>query len=104
MTGGDGETAEVIGAAGGFGRDIVGEAVVELRGGLFVLLAQEVEGLEDSRARFVGVEFDAVADGVGRPEADDGAGSVAFFRDDLFEHRLRVGVELGGFGADDFVL
>ena len=103
VAGGDGETAEVIGAPGGFGRDVIGEAVVELAGGFFVLLAQVVEGLEDGFARFVGVELDAVADGVGRPEADDGAGGVAFFRDDLFEHRLRVGVELGGFGADDFV-
>jgi hypothetical protein len=63
-----------------------------------------VEGLEALRARFVGVDLDAVADGIGWPETDDGFGGVALLVDDALQHRLRLGVELGGFLADDGVL
>jgi hypothetical protein len=63
-----------------------------------------VELADHARAGLVGVEFDAVADAVGGPEGDDGAGGVAFFGDDAGEQGLRIGEELGGFGADDLVL
>src|ERR1019366_2473934 len=40
----DGEAAEVVNAAGVLRCDKVGEAMLELAGGLFDLLAEEVEG------------------------------------------------------------
>jgi hypothetical protein len=44
-----------------------------------------------------------VADGVGRPEADNGAGGEQLFIDDALEHGLRVVEELGGSFAYVFV-
>ena len=78
--------------------------MVELARALFVLLPEKVEGFEDLRARLVGINLHRVANAVGRPEADDGFGGVAFFRNDLREHLLRVGKKLGGLLADDRVL
>jgi hypothetical protein len=51
----------------------------------------------------VGVDLDAVADGVGGPEGEDGFGGEALFRNDAGEQRLRVGEELGGFAPTTFV-
>jgi hypothetical protein len=54
-------------------------AVVELVGGFLLLLAEAVEGRERAAARGVGVDLDAVTDGVGGPEGEDGFGGVTFF-------------------------
>lgn len=62
-----------------------------------------MEGRERAAARGVGVDLDAVADGVGGPEGEDGFRGITFFGYDAREEFLRIGVELGGFDADDFV-
>jgi len=107
VSGRDGEAAKVINAAGFFRRDEVGEAVLELAGGFFGLLAKKVEGLQNlcpQITRIRRIDFDAIPDTVRGPEADDGFGGVALFLHDPREHRLGVGVELGGLLADDGIL
>ncbi len=70
---GDGEGADVVGQAGFFGSDEVGERAAGFAAFAVGLLAEEVEALAMFGAGFVGVEFDVVADGVGREEAVDAA-------------------------------
>ena len=77
--------------------------MVKLVGGFVHLLAQLVEARENGAALLVGVDLDVVADGVARPEADNGFGGEAFFGDDSGEQCLRVGKEFLCFDAHDFI-
>ena len=70
----DSEAADVVGDAGLFGRDEVGEALVGVVAALFPLLTQVVNDGSDFGTGVVGVNLNVVADAVGGPEAVDGAG------------------------------
>ncbi len=61
-----GEGADVIGQSGILRRDEIGEGPARLAAFSIRLLPQEMESLEHLVARLIRVQFDVVADGVGR--------------------------------------
>ena len=101
--GGDGELAKEVDAAGVARGEVIGEAMIKLLSGFLELLAEEVEGVEGAAALFVSVDLDGVADAVGGPEGEAGAGLETVLGDDAGEHREGIGVEFSGFDADHFV-
>ena len=88
--GGDDEGADIIGLAAALGRDEIGEREIGPAVAAQQLLAQREQRGELFAARFAGVEADVVADGIGRPEADDGLRTEPALGDDLLQHDLRV--------------
>ena len=105
VTGGDAETADIVGHARGDRRDEVGQAHIGLAVGLLYLLAQVVQGGQGLGARFVGIHRDIVgANPVGGPEAHRGTRAQQFFVDNAAQHCLGIIEELGGLGADHLVL
>ena len=100
----DGKAADVVDPAAIQRRDIVGEAVVELACGLFLLLAKHVEPCRHAPAGLVGIDLDVVADRVARPESDDRVGREALLVHDPREKVPRVVIKLRGLGPDDPVL
>ena len=94
---GDGESADVVGAAAILRRDEIGESVVG-RVFLDLLLPKRVQGCA------VG-QHDVVTDAVGLKVADDAFGGETIILDDEIEQGIRIAVELRGlgFGAGFFV-
>ncbi|OPZ09737.1 MAG: hypothetical protein BWZ08_00202 [candidate division BRC1 bacterium ADurb.BinA292] len=95
----DGKPAEIVEPAAFARRDEIGQAVVRFAVGALPLLAQEVERGKQAAAAFVGVDFDIIADGVGRMEENDAAGAQTALANDALEQPARVVIELAGFGA-----
>ena len=70
--GGNGESADPVRCA--LGRYKIGQAVMRFAGRSFLLLTQSLPDHADPFPRFVGVDLDIVADGIGRVKAEDGVG------------------------------
>mmetsp|Transcript_35398 Transcript_35398/g.113784 ORF Transcript_35398/g.113784 Transcript_35398/m.113784 type:complete len:241 (+) Transcript_35398:451-1173(+) len=88
-----GEAADVVLDARLLGGDKVGEREVVVV--LALLLLPERVQHAAHRARAVRrVHLDVVADRIGRPDADDGAGLERLVLDDVGDERLAVGVQL----------
>src|SRR5262249_52110725 len=101
VAGGDGETADVIRAAGGLRGNEVGEGVVDgVPLALVHLLSEGVEGGEYILARVAGVDLDVVAGGVGREEAVDAVGGGGAPGGAGVEEGLGVSEEFAGALAD----
>jgi hypothetical protein len=62
-------------------RNEISERLMRLAGRTLMLLAQGMPGHRNVTARFVGIDFDVVADRVGRVEAEDGVGGDPLFGD-----------------------
>ena len=101
MTNGDREAAQIITSARVFWREIIGEAVIVLVGRLFILLPQKVKSMQNFSARFVSINFHAIPDRIGGPEAEDRLRRVTLLGHNLREHFLRIRVEFRGLFADD---
>jgi hypothetical protein len=96
----------------GLGRDEVCQAAagthVQLAvctsgGGFFGLLAQAVPNHCHLAAAFVGVNFNVVAQAVGRVQSHHPVGRQPAPFNQALEHALRVGIHANGFSADHLV-
>ena len=91
--GGDDEGADIIRLAALLGRDEIGEREIGLAVALLQLLAQRVQRRDPLIARLAIVERDVVADGIRRPEADDGLGREPALLDNPLQHGTGVIVQ-----------
>ena len=78
--------------------------MIGLHRGLLELLAQEMEPTERGGTRLVRIDLDAVADGVGRPEADDRACGETLLAHDPLQQAEGIGVEPRRLAADHGIL
>ena len=93
-TGGHGECADMVPFPGLLRGNEIGQRKIRLPGRFLRLLPEAVEHGQQSPAVPVRIHLDIVmADGVGREQADHGAGAEPVFPDDVVEHRAGVGME-----------
>src|SRR5690606_25101341 len=87
---------------GGWGEALwykISQTQIGLAGSFFALLPQMVQSGAHLRARFVGINFNVVADRIGGENADDGTRTQPFFINDAAQQRAGVVVEFLRFGA-----
>ena len=101
---GHGKRAQIIGEAGLFGSDEVGQRILGFALRLLHLLPQRIEGRQQACARRVRVELDVVAHAIRREKTGHAARGELLLADDFMQQLLRVVEKLLGLGPDGFVL
>ena len=89
-TGGDRESADIVGQSAGARRDEIGKRDVGAAFTAGKLLPQRMQCRNRLHPRFVGEDQNVVAFAVRRPQSEHGAGLEPSFAGDLLEHGLRV--------------
>ncbi len=86
------ECTNVVCDSAGLGSHVVSQALMRLTLGLAFLLPQEVQCRKHFGTSRVGIDFDVVADRVGRKQSHDRLRLQPTLGDQLLEHAPRVGV------------
>ena len=73
-----------------FGRDVVGQAMVELVSGLVHLLAQEMEAGQDLGSGIIGIKLEVIPYGIGREKAINGSDGEQFLGNDFLQQLLGI--------------